>query len=112
MGIKSGPQFTFSVSHMRDLSDIQRICIQLRQMSKVNNNQHAPIRTDVDCNWIANLPRIKNTKEVVDFLEVLSKNGLVVTPICDGTIRHHSKRATIKRNGKREKNRLEALICR
>ena len=63
---------------------------QATGVSKCDNSTDA-IRIDVDCNWIANLKFIKSVDEVVDFCEVLSTNGFIVTPICDGLVRQPSK---------------------
>ena len=55
---------------------------------------------------------IKNANKVADFLEALATNGFVVTPICDGIIQHHSKRATVYRCEEQEKSRIEAMKCK
>ena len=69
---------------------------------------------DVDCNWVAcNLGGTKSPSEAAsitcDFLVTIANYGFVVTPICDGECRHHSKRATIDRIAKREKSKLKAI---
>ena len=93
MGIRSGGSFTFTVSNVKGLLELQAICSQI-QLKK--GQQSERIKVDVDCSLIGHRTEIKSAKEVVDFLVVLAKNGLVVTPICNGEDRHSSKRATVQ----------------
>ena len=65
---------------------------------------------------LSNLEVRKKTQEAAsltcDFLECLARYGFVVTPICDGEIRHHSKRASIDRIAKSDKSKIESTLAR
>ena len=94
---------------VKGLYNLKSICNALKESP---NTPNECLRVDVDCNWIANLDQIKNVHEVVDFLQSSSINECVVTPICDGEFRHHSKRATIDRRAQQQKNRHQAAECK
>ena len=115
MGIRSGVSVTFNIENVNGLNDLKNICNAVKKTpdstTNVNRNNQC-IHVDVDCNWIANRDTIKNVHEVADFLESLSINGFIVTPVCDGEFRHHSKRATVERCADRQKSRHQATECR
>ena len=61
---------------------------------------------DVDINWLAwKIDRGKKESEIIErvvgFLVALAVSGFKVQPICDGKIRHRSKRATYERIAKK-----------
>ena len=73
-----------------------------------NINPSSMPHADVDCNWIAfmlgaNKCPHEAASKTADFLECLANYGFIVTPICDGKERHHSKRASMERIAKKEK---------
>lgn len=72
---------------------------------------------DVDISWIIRklglgLTKESQIKKISQFLRTLSRDGFVVTPICDNKERHHSKRDSINRAFKREKARVDGLVAR
>ena len=75
-------------------------------------------KIDVDISWIVRKLGIGKTedsimKEVSNFLKTLAhQGGFIVTPICDGDERHHSKRDYVNRIAKRERKRVDGLVAR
>ena len=90
MGISGGSQFTCVIGNISNFKDI-KVALQVVQGKSENKS----FRIDVDCSWV--LYYLHNVKDLVDFLVVLSLQGAIVTPICDGIHRHHTKRITTKR---------------
>lgn len=115
MGILSGNIITHLIKRLsvRDVKDSIKI---IRQRGAENESEH--LRLDVDISWIVfkiganKKPPQEAVTLVCDFLQTLAKYGFVVTPICDGEIRHHSKRASTDRVSKREKDRVKATVSR
>ena len=114
MGILSGNIITHLIKRLsvRDVKDSIKI---IRQCGE-NESEH--LRLDVDISWIVfkiganKKPPQEAVTLVCDFLQTLAKYGFVVTPICDGEIRHHSKRASTDCVSKREKDRVKATVSR
>jgi hypothetical protein len=87
---------------------------QLATIARARNNEHGKrIRPciDIDANLLAH--KFNGGKDVVEEIiafatAVSTKENLDVAIVCDGPVRHHSKRATTKRNAEREKFRLKA----
>ena len=111
MGLTSPKALTYVIKNLnvRNLKDILE---SIRQLEGRSN-----LHFDVDCNWVAfKLGCNKNpdeaTKKVVDFLECLAQYGFIVTPVCDGEQRHHSKRATTERQAKYEKAKIQSTVDR
>ena len=74
-------------------------------------------RVDVDMSWIirklgVGLTQHAQIKKATQFLRTLARDGFIVTPVCDNTLRHHSKRDSINRYFKREKARVDGLLAR
>ena len=75
-------------------------------------------KIDVDVSWIARKLGIGKTedmvvKEVSLFLRALAHQGpFIVTPVCDGDKRHHSKRAFVDRVAERDRKKKEGLVAR
>ena len=92
--------------------------ISRRQHNSHNiNHHHQKYYIDVDCNWVAcYLGATKNPTEAAhitsDLLQALAARGFIVTPVCDGEIRHHSKRASIDRVVTNEKLKIRSLVDR
>jgi len=82
MGLKSGASVTFNIENVKGLKDLKNICYALKKEKSQNSSGNQCLHVDVDCNWICNLQTIKNVHEVADFLESLSMNGFIVTPVC------------------------------
>ena len=86
-----------------------------QQSTDCNNGRYC---IDVDCNWVAyNLGgMVKQPDKAVsltcNFLEVLARSGFRVTPICDGDLRHHSKRASIERVAEAQKAKVKSHLAR
>ena len=109
MGINSAKSLTFNIKklNIRAIKDVIK-CIR-------NPTELSFFKIDVDCNWVAfKLGCAKKPQEAAsktaDFLQCLASCGFIVTPICDGERRHHSKRASIERIAKFEKDRTMASI--
>ena len=123
MGIKSSNYILHLIKNVsvKGLKDIIEKVIRLLPADE-NRNENLPrsvvrFRIDVDCNWLAfKLGGGKRPQEaaskVADFLELLRKYGFIVTPICDGELRHHSKRASVERVANNEKNKIKATVAR
>ena len=120
MGIDNASLLVYAIKGLSILSIkkiVRHIHFQSSTQTNTASNNHLDsdkIHVDVDCNWVAcQLGGTKSPNEAAsitcDFLLTLAEYGFVVTPICDGVRRHHSKRATISRIAKREKSKLDSV---
>ena len=71
---------------------------------------------DVDISWILEMVAgLKSPEEgamlVAEILETFAHLGFIVQLICDGPIRHHSKRASVDRIARREKDALKCAVA-
>ena len=111
MGLKSAKSLTFNIKKL-NIRAIKDTIKTIRNPADLSF-----FKIDVDCNWVAfKLGCGKKPQEAAsktaDFIQCLSSCGFIVTPICDGERRHHSKRASIERVAKYEKDRTMASITR
>jgi hypothetical protein len=102
------------VAHQHDYNANQQTTTQ---QSQHQPHHHQKYYIDVDCNWVAcYLGATKNPTEAAhitsDLLQALAARGFIVTPVCDGEIRHHSKRASIDRVVTNEKLKIRSLVDR
>jgi hypothetical protein len=115
MGIKSASSLLYPIKGLsvKSIKDIINN-IYFKDDESRDTIIHKKYLIDVDCNWVAcHLGATNSPDEAAsitcDFLEALSQYGFVVTPICDGERRHHSKRATVDRIAKREKLKAKTI---
>ena len=88
----------------------------LQNVIEISKSRNISV-VDVDINWLAwKIGRGKKEAEIIErvvgFLVALAVSGFEVQPICDGKIRHRSKRATYERIAKREKSRVDGVFMR
>ena len=107
ISIKHAKDVIFAIHQSRENTSPQQQQQPLRQ----------PFQIDVDCNWLAfKLDGSRNLNEAAmktsDFLEALVLYGFVVTPVCDGEIRYHSKRASTEGVAKSEKKKIQSTVAR
>ena len=124
MGIKSAKKVTLNIKDLsmkgtKDIIDyVCRLDEQIQGgMLEGAEPTSSSKRIDVDCNYIAckeggmKKPE-EATIKTADILVCLANYGFIVTPICDGSIRHHSKRASMERISKGEQNRIKYSVAR
>ena len=93
-------------------------CLSMKDIKAIAETHFDPpsmLIDDIDCSFVAyhlGSTTVNAVEKTKGLLLALAQNGFIVTPICDGSIRHHSKRASIDRKNKREKNRIDALALR
>ena len=91
--------------------------LSIQNLIQISRVRCAPLVIDIDISWLSYfIGRGKHEMIIIgkvsDFLITLAKSGFTVNPICDGFIRHHSKRASIKRVATKEKARIDAQATR
>ena len=111
MGIKQPKYFTYNIKGLT-IRAVKDLIKSVRQIT-----DRSILKIDVDCNWLAfklgaNKKPNEAATKVADFLQCLASKGFIVTPICDGQIRHHSKRASTEREADNEKNKINASLAR
>ena len=80
MGINSGPSFTYNLYNIKDLLDLQCVCRELksqRQKNEGSDNASNTLHLDIDCNWIANCPKIKMLQKLSTSFNVLGQMVLL-----------------------------------
>jgi hypothetical protein len=117
MGIKGAHSYTYSI---QGLSTDQIFFIASERMrAKRNDNERTQCVSrlpciDFDVSWIVR-GFAKGTSEsrintLLRIASAFSIKGFHVKLVCDGVMRHHSKRATIHRQATTQKNKLDLII--
>jgi hypothetical protein len=108
MGIKYAHKYTHTIKSLT----IDNLFTIASQLLKKKNSDAVCLRSsptiDVDCSWVVrgffkgdNDSRVR---QLINFSIYLAQVGFHVNLVCDGAIRHHSKRATIQRQSEAQKN--------
>lgn len=123
MGVKSPSSLTYTVKNL-SIKHVKQVIKDVRnesgEQTAAEEDEATKIlknRVDADINWLyyklgANKRKSDAARIISEFLETLALYGFIVTPICDGEARHHSKRATTERIAKKERNKIQASIAR
>jgi hypothetical protein len=95
MGVNGAHSLTYSIN---SISIQQLFSIALHIFTRNRNHIHRKPTIYVDTSWVL---RSCHTEDRVGYLIRLSSflvtSGFQVVIVCDGSVRHHSKRSTIKR---------------
>jgi len=116
MGILNATKAVYNIENL-PIKAVKDVLNAIRSNTAVENGKIPAFRVDIDCNWVAcklggnKCPR-NAAATTADFIECLAKYGFIVTPICDGEARHHSKRASVDRVAKKEIARLKLTKAR
>ena len=108
MGIKKGHSLTNILKNLNigQLVTAATTLLNKKQQSKVTDRV-APV-IDIDASWIVRRLSASSEQSRVGYLFRLARTlqnvGFVVYIICDGEVRHPSKRSTILRKSKLYKN--------
>ena len=91
--------------------------LSIQNLKRIASSMESALTIDVDINWLVyyicrGLRNEEIIRIVADFLATLASSEFIVTPICDGFIRHHSKRASISRIQTREQTRIDSTRAR
>jgi hypothetical protein len=116
MGIKYAHKYTYSIKNLSIDNIFSIACDRLKQ----KRNEGVCYRTipsiDIDSSWIIRgfgrgdiECRIRT---LINIALCFVASGFHVNLICDGAIRHHSKRATIKRQSDTQKKRLQLILIK
>lgn len=113
MGIKGAHTFTHSVTGV-SIGELYQISLSRKIYNLQSPDVHANdnfdddiIPTiDVDASWVFRSSSISIDNRLSWMMNIgieLAKVGFIVVYVCDGSIRHHTKRATVDRNSKSKK---------
>ena len=118
MGVKYAHQLTHSIKGL-SIGNIETIAKKRFVSSIYYDDKKSRIQQptiDVDVSW---LYRSKNKiaeenrmSYIVDICLEFCRNGMVVVLVCDGSHRHHSKRASIERRAEMYNNMIQGLMHR
>ena len=117
MGLKNGISYLHC---LKNLTFVQ--LLEVARSRNRSNNNHNPNTTptgpciDVDCSWVVRKRMCIDVTSSVDYClsiaSSLSKEGIQVMLVCDGVIRHHSKRATVQRKAAVQRKKLDLIISK
>ena len=112
MGIDGGHKLTF---RLRNLNfEHLRTIARKRHAGSGDGLSRLP-SIYFDASWISQKFKGRQGGPVTAILDIVTcfaKEGLFVVIVCDGARRHDSKRASVDRQSKREKNRIMAHAMR
>ena len=116
MGLKCGHAINYCIN---DLSFKDVLVIARSRCRGINNNACYRIPTiDVDSSWVvrrlSGLSADMQVASLIRLCSLFTEHGCCVNLVCDGNIRHHTKRSTAKRmiDSYRSKVEYHYLKCR
>lgn len=110
MGITGAHELSHSVRGLT-LQDVYKICTFIRQQR--NDNDRPTIDLDVSLIYRSSKLSIDNRKrQFIDICCQLAAVGFAVVIICDGSVRHHSKRATVQRQASLFGEKVKSYLLR
>ena len=119
MGVKHRHKLTYSIKGL-SLSRVELLA-QARYLEVKNNKKVKVVRIqqptiDVDISWLYrsknNILEENRLSYVINICLAFARVGFVVVLVCDGNIRHHSKRATIERHAKMYQGTIASYVSR
>lgn len=110
MGIKGAHELSLSIKGL-SLPDVFVICSYLRQ--KRDSDSQPTIDLDASLIYRSSKLSIDNRmRQLIDICCQLSAVGFLVVVVCDGTVRHYTKRASIQRQSAYFDQKVKSYLLR
>lgn len=114
MGLKNSISYLYG---LKKLSFLQLLEIaRYQSMNNNNTNETRKPYFDFDCSWIVRkrmcIDVLSSVAYVLSLASCFSKEGIDVLLVCDGTVRHHSKRAIVHRKAAVQRKKVDLIISK
>ena len=115
MGIKGGHSYTHSIKDVT-LGEIFQIAAARKKSynnTDINDNTNNNPTIDMDASWVYRCTAIaidNRMSWLINLALEFVREGFNVVYVCDGEIRHHSKRASILRKSKFQRNIIDGYV--
>lgn len=119
MGIRGAHTYTHSISGV-SIGELYQLALSRKKANNQtvhdqNDNLDYTPTIDIDASWVYRSSVISIENRMLWMINIaidLAKTGFIVVFVCDGSIRHHSKRATIDRKSKLQKFIIDGYLNR
>jgi 5'-3' exonuclease len=113
MGIKYAHAYTYAINQI-SLDDVYNISLSNIPLDNDNKKIRNHPCIDIDCSLIVrcrgNTNIASNTQYLINICTIFQQKGFEVMLVFDGNERHHSKRATMKRQSEKHHKRIELIL--